>query len=247
MKIAICDDSKVDIKALYTMLHDWFSSHDSDVHVEVYDSGQKLLLSYEQQKLKNRPDWDIVFLDIYMADMNGIDTARKLREKAPNTMIIFVTSSEEHAIESYDLMAEGYLVKPGARPRLYQLLERLDGRMDLQYATLNVTSDRIPVSLPIAKIRYIEVFNWMCMVHTVGKDFQVNVPLKDIEEQLSQHPNFIKCNRCYLVNLDYAKSVDDNAIVMDQGEEISISVRNKQKTKQAYINYYAQQKGADRT
>ncbi len=241
MRIAICDDSKVDIRALYTMLHSWFAKNDIEVNVEAYDSGQKLLLSYEQQKKKMRPDWDILFLDIYMDQMDGIAVAKTLREKAPNTMIIFVTSSETHAVASYDLMAEGYLVKPVARPRLYQLLDHLRPRMNVQESVIQVVSDRIPVSVPLNKIRYVEVFNWMCVIHTPGNDIQVNVPLKDIEAQLVDHPNFVKCNRCYLVNLNYVTEITDDTLVLDQGEALNVSVRNRQKTKQAYMNFACMQ------
>lgn len=115
--IAICDDTEEDI----TLLSDALYSYDPSFEIISYTDGLKLLEDF--QDIKN--DIDILFLDIYMPGLNGIETAESIRKVRKDLKIIFITSSKEHYPEAYEVFAFNYILKPMDKKRLYNILEQV--------------------------------------------------------------------------------------------------------------------------
>lgn len=116
MRIAICDDSYREQEQFIEALHGWDPSRTP----ERFSDGASFLAA-----AKETPHFDIVFLDIYMPGENGVDIAKELQRLSPETGVVFVTTSEEHAVEAFSLHALHYLVKPVTTEKVVEAFRRL--------------------------------------------------------------------------------------------------------------------------
>ena len=117
-EIIICDDDDACLEQTCQLVNDWKAAISTPISVKTMESGDKLL----EYCTKNSPD--VILLDIMMPLLNGMDAARELREHNLISKIVFLTTSPEFAIESYDVDASGYLLKPVDREKLYKLLDK---------------------------------------------------------------------------------------------------------------------------
>lgn len=120
-RIAICDDNDLQREILAEMLRQYFRRIYQKVELVEYNSGDTLVADMEEDDLHV----ELIFLDIYMPGKNGIETAQKLRLLSCDAELVFLTSSTEHALESYEVKAAGYLVKPVEMNRLCALLNQI--------------------------------------------------------------------------------------------------------------------------
>ena len=126
MKIAIVDDSIKDREYLQKEIQEiFFRRTKNHIEITTFKSGEELLEYFYDNKEGNALLFDIVFLDIYMEDITGVDTARAIRKIDEDVKLIFITTSNEFASESYEVKAEDYLIKPFNKERLEKTLERL--------------------------------------------------------------------------------------------------------------------------
>ena len=131
MRIAICDDNLNELENTRKLVSAYYNNIQVNVEIVCYDNPINLI------KLINLPNYngfDLYFLDVIM-QLNGIDTARKIREIAPDAIIVFTTSSTEYAIDAFSVKAYNYLVKPLSEEKIYNLLDDLSDSFN--YRTLN--------------------------------------------------------------------------------------------------------------
>lgn len=106
LKIAVCDDSPLFLELAIKFINKWSEERQFPVSISSYNNGDDLLAANAEERM------DIIFLDIIMPLLNGMDTARELRQTDKAVKIIFLTSSPEFALESYEVKAQGYVLKP---------------------------------------------------------------------------------------------------------------------------------------
>jgi DNA-binding LytR/AlgR family response regulator len=133
MHIAIIDDEQEEINKLQDMIT---KIHGSD-HVDQYLNGRCLLEAVAQGKA-----YDLVLCDIYMKEENGIDIAKKVKQISPQTPVVFITSSTEHAVDAYSIEAVHYLVKPVSEEDMIEVFRRLEKKMEKRH-TLMIQSGRV--------------------------------------------------------------------------------------------------------
>ena len=122
-KIAVCDDVEVERFVLKRQLMSYFRLTGAKAEIREYVSGESLLADIEEGYI-----WpDLIFLDIYMGNLNGMDTARHLREMDVEAPIVFLTASPDYAVESYEVEAAGYLLKPAREQQTHAILQKLLG------------------------------------------------------------------------------------------------------------------------
>ena len=120
-KIAVCDDVEVERFVLKRQLMSYFQLTGAKAEIREYVSGESLLADIEEGYI-----WpDLIFLDIYMGNLNGMDTARRLREMDVEAPIVFLTASPDFAVESYEVEAAGYLLKPAREQQTHAILQKL--------------------------------------------------------------------------------------------------------------------------
>ena len=180
--------------------------------------------------------YDIIFLDIEMPEMDGMTAARRLREVDKTVTIIFVTNSARYAVQGYEVDALDYIVKPVDKYafalKMQRALSRVVRRKDANI--MLKTNDGIEC-LQVSHIKYLEVEGHYVIYHTYYGDYSVYSTLSADEKKLLAS-QFVRCNRNYLVNLRYVESVRDGVCVL-AGEELMISRPQKKKFIQALQDY----------
>lgn len=103
--------------------------------------------------------------------------------------------------------------------------------------SLHIVSKRARVEIPLSDIRFIEVYDWKCIVHcATGVCHETNMPLKDIQNQLPKK-QFIRCNRSYVINLDHVISIESDCLITDSGDRVPISIRSRQAVRHLCADY----------
>lgn len=229
MKIALCDDSRIDIEIITEFLKIYFSDKMLNCLTEAYDSGDELLKAVKEGTL-----FDVVFLDIYMEPILGIDVARELRKNKYEGAIIFLTATDEYAVDSYDVMALGYLLKPHSYDKFCKVMDRF--LETYKEDTYQIKRRGGVISVPLSEIMYIESSNSKCILHRKDTEvYTIYKKLDEIEAELND-PSFLRCHQSYIVNMSYVESAEDQ-FVLTNGDIVYIRHRDIKSIRQKYFDY----------
>lgn len=231
MNIAVCDDSLIDRKVILDHLIAYLTEKSIEYNICEFEFGDRLLYEVEDGVC-----FDLIFLDIYMDNMLGIDVARRLREFGCKSNIVFLTATPEFAIESYDVMASGYLLKPHSYQKLCSIMDRMISDAEINVYTIKHRQSTIRI--PISKITFIESSNSKCIIHSFNQtEYTVYKRLDDIEKELPQ-PMFLRCHRSYIVNMSYIAKAD-KYFELTTGDIVLIRQKSLREIKQKFEDYYA--------
>lgn len=229
MKIAIVDDEKKATDILDT----YIQRFEQEFHVEIFSSifhnPNDFLNSYSS-------DYDLVFLDVEMPGLNGIETAKEMRKMDPNVVLIFITNMAQYALSGYEVQALDFVIKPVAYADFSMKLQkaiRYVKRNEEHKITL-ATSDGM-VHLMISDIFYIEVMRHYLVYHTSSGDYTVRGVMKVTEKDFEQY-HFVRSNHSYLVNLKYVEAISGNCLRV-AGTELLISRNKKNEFMEAFARY----------
>lgn len=211
LRIAICEDAETDADILTSHIKN------SGFYYEqrVFESGEAFLRSFQSGA------YDLIFMDIYMKDIRGIETVKAIREIDNTALIAFTTSSPDHTLESYRLGALKYLEKPVSFESVKEMLEfALMKRKNRPFITFTAAGGK-QEDIPLDDIVYFEYRDHTvlaCLTNRLVTSCR-SVKLDDIEKQLPCPP-FLRCHRSYLINLNYARRFDKelNAFIMKNGD-----------------------------
>lgn len=231
MTIALLDDSLSDMNILYQHILRYCKEHNVHMFVKKFTIEAAFLNSL------HTTTYSLVFLDIYMEHMNGIQIAKKIQEADAKCQIIFTTTSTEHAVKAFRLHALDYLVKPYAYPDLADALTRF-GKIALKFAHyIELKEGRHYTRVLISDIMYTDYHNHYIQVHTASCMIRSYMSFNDFSPMLSSYPQFLQCYRNCMVNIDYIDSFNDQDFILKNGERLPISRAHKQNVLQAYANY----------
>lgn len=234
MRIAICDDEE-EVRA---MLAEKVRRLYPAAELALYSSGGELLMA---------PPPDIVLLDIQMPGLNGMDTAKLLRQNAKDAAIIFVTALEDYVFEAFDVGALHYLVKPFDGRKLTEVLARAvrqwkDRQRQTEKPTLMVTRAGEHIAVPIEDIVYAEVFNRKVILHTLNSDIEYYGKMKELEKKAGC--DFYRPHRAYLVNFRFIRKYDAATIYLEKGQAL-MAKQNYQDFVKSYLRYHQRKMGAN--
>ena len=229
IQIGICDDSEEDIRILTEALY----TYDASFQILTYTNGESLFEDCCDTKIL----FDILFLDIYMPGSNGIETAGKIRAGMKDTKIIFISSSNEHYPEAYDVFAFNYILKPLNPEKLNCVLDQ---------ALTDITKERrqqISFNYKAANYRifcmdilYIESRDKIICFHMTDKTtLQCYSKLDVILEQLPEE-SFIRCHQSFAVNIFHVTEMAENHFRVGSAV-INISKKYLKEAKDKYFTY----------
>lgn len=231
LSICICEDTDIYLALLEGMLESYLSSRFYDYKIDKYEVGGTLLADYQEGYIHP----DLVFMDILLPDTNGIDNCRKLREMGYTGDIIFITGSQDHAVEAFDVDARGYIVKPFNLLQISETLDRI-----LRYAsirTLVIKSKRSVSRVPLPEILYVESQRMLCRVHCAGGViYTVYKKLSEIEQEINDRM-FLRCHQSYLVNMNEIVSVQHGVFILKTGDTVPIRRNGMKEIRQKYNEY----------
>lgn len=218
MRIAIVDDCENERNELCKRLSQSSFSRSYDIEICGYGNGTDFL----NEAKENR--FDLVFMDIYMEKENGIDVSQKLREFDKNCLLVFTTTSTDHALEGFRVRALHYLVKPYSDDELGMLLDEISQKIYVEEKYIEIFSASDSLRVKLCDILYAEHFKHCIHIHcTDNSEKVIRSTFADFTELFDDSDNFFVCNRGIIVNLEYIGDMDGNEFVLDNGERISIS------------------------
>lgn len=210
MRILIADDQKSDRDTLKQYIFEYTKQQNIEYVIYEYTSAEALLADF-----KNTDDrYTIIFLDIYMGSLNGMEAAHQLVNNGFGGSLIFTTTSVDFALESYDVNADGYLKKPYDYAAFVRTFERSKQKWEKNIKSITVLWDRIEFRVQLKHIEYIESGDHCCYIHASNETIKTSKTLSQIEAELSSEPNFIRCGRGFIVNLNAVHNSDDAVLLM---------------------------------
>ena len=217
MKIAILDDSKEDLRQIKSVISSYYESLNTSADIRLYSSAESFFAKYSPGF------YDLIIMDIYMGTMTGMDAARKLRDAKDTAALIFITSSDAYAVESYDVQASYYLMKPFDPEKLCRILSTIQLRQSQNSRYIELISDRTPVKIP---------------VHTTDAGIiRSYMTFQKFEEILDGMKCFLSCYRGCIVNMDHIEEITGEGFLMDSKELVTVRKRGSNAIKKAYLEY----------
>lgn len=233
INIAICDDIAEDLESISSCVSKNFNELDISFKISSFSEGQDLIEHINLSKEL----YDIIFLDIYMKDLNGIDIAKKIRESDKECKIIFVTSSKDHAIDSYDVRAIYYILKPINEEKLGNAIKIAIEALDKENKQIVIKNRKGTYRIPYKDILYAESKARVVNIHLrSGEVISFYSKLDDFIQSL-QDERFLKCHKSFLVNMDYILKIENANIFIGNDITIPISGTNIAVIKESYFNY----------
>lgn len=228
IKIAICEDEKEQQELLKSYIDQIFDGLSVKYELEIYNLGEELLDSYSK-------DIDILLLDIQMGQINGMDTARKIRELDDKVEIIFITSLIEYVLEGYEVRAYRYLIKPIKYDDLKNNVINCIKEIDIKNKYIIIKENGNRIKLDINEITYIEVQKEDITIHTLNQIYKIKGTMNNIEKEINCI-RFFRCHKSYLVNLEHVKSIKQYVAILENSEEVPISRYRFKDTKDKFFD-----------
>ena len=209
LRIAICDDLKSERDMVKGFLRSFFAAVPYEYTLAEYSRGETMVDDYDDGSV----DFDLIFMDIFMDGMLGMEAARCLRRYAPHVSIVFLTTTPAYALESYDVYAYGYLVKPLDGKKTAALLRRF---LQEEYEG-NQKTLLLKKGCRGRRIAYREI------------------ELDDVEKELKGH-GFLRCHQSFIVNMNRVRVAEEDFLMMS-GAHIPIRQRGSRAIRDAYFGY----------
>jgi len=215
IRIAVCDDDRQMAYRIRDMAFQFFRGKGIETKITCFADGAELL-EYDDPT-------DILFLDIRMGHMDGMETAARLRSRKFGGYLIFITVLEEMVFRSFEVGAFDYLLKPFQRERFEKTMERLFLSMqNAGESNLLIRRGRESDIVPFADIVYCEVIDRKVYLHLKSeKVIDYYERIEDLAARLDGR--FFRCHRSYLINLNYLKSYRKGTAYLEGGGEIPVS------------------------
>ncbi|MFG6394017.1 MAG: LytTR family DNA-binding domain-containing protein [Lachnospiraceae bacterium] len=217
LSIAVCDDKISDCCNIAKGIKDILEEEGIPFIIKQFNSSSALLNSTEC--------FDIIFLDIIMDGINGMEAAQLLRNKSFNQVLIFISSSSKYVFEAYDVEAFWYLVKPVSKSRLKKVLIKAARKsFNNQDGFIIINKDRQNKKLLLKDIYYFEVKGRIIYAHGISGITAYYGQIGNLEKDLAGK-GFSRCHKSFLVNLGHVDIYNRQEAVLDNGERVAIAKR----------------------
>lgn len=227
IRIAICDDEQKDREFIKETLNKYLNGQMHLFHIREFESGESFLESKES--------FDLIFMDIYMQEMTGMEVAKELRARGDKTKIAFCSTSKDFAVESYEVDALHYLIKDWKKETLYPILDKFF-RTFPAGRSIEVKTGRERAVVLMQDILYVEASNKKCIIHTKNEDIEATMSMSELGELL-RLPEFARPIRYAIVSLKEVVAVPTDVVRLSNGVEIPVSRGEKQNIRNAFTEY----------
>jgi len=228
VRIAVCDDLAGDREFLTAALKEYEALHRYRFAIEEFTSGEALLAV-------DTDNYDLIFLDIFMGEKNGMEVAGELVKRSGKAALVFCSTSAEFAVQSYEVNALHYLLKPYTKEKLSGVLDRFFRAYKSQRNIL-VKVGRSEEMIYLQDILYVEANNKKSVIHTKNGDVEASVSMGQLMEMLPEG-EFVRPIRYALVSMAEVVSVPTDVMKLSDGTEVPVSRGEKQNMKDAFADY----------
>ena len=231
MKISIIDDELAERQKLRDFTTRYIEENNINALIKTFNSGEKFLSNPDALQS------DIVFLDVFMNGMNGMEVATKLREVNQRCLIIFVTSSEAFAVESFNVRAFHYLVKPLSYELFMNVFNLIYKSMAQDIKYVRIKESREYHRILVDEIIYIDYFNHYVQIHTNKCVYRTYIKFSEIVAQVTSIPQFLVCYRNIMVNMDHVERLSGREFIMPGDVHLPINRHCLKEIKDQFTNY----------
>ena len=235
MRIAIIEDRLEDAQVLLQFLSRWSDEHQISLvpEPEHFSSGENFLNAF------TGGSYDLLFLDIYMKDLNGMETARRIRETDPDCKIIFTTTSTEFAVESYDVNASWYLVKPYTYDNFSKAMGHCEAEVLEQQQSIFLPGENQQSRIYLHQISYAEQQGRYILIHFLdGSCQRYSIRHGEFAPLLLAYPYFCDCIRGIVVNFEAVDSLMRDSFLLKDGSSIPISRLKYEKVREDFLSFF---------
>ena len=233
MRIGICDDIDANAQALAAQVDAYFSRRGYLYEIMIFSDGHSLVACQET--------FDLLLLDWDLPDTNGLELARAMKKRIPAPTVVFVSAYQGYVFDSFEAAPFRYLVKPVTDEKMTKTLDNFLEYFDRD-STVTIPTREEPVFLRLRDIIYLEADKKHAIVrfnapkHSEINFYESTRSLAELAE-IIRSPRFFRTHKSYLVNMDYIKDIQDDTILLNIGEHVALSRRNKTAFEQAYIEF----------
>lgn len=228
--IAVCEDEQEHQDKISSFVKKYEAINCCDFELSFFSTAADFWKHYQPGA------FNIVFLDIYLENDNGIEIGKKLRSLGEDCQIVFITSSRDFAIDGFELKAQHYIIKPIAEEKIVEALNRCLATLTEDMKAIRLPVGKLEVSVRLKDIIYVEVFNKISVIHTINAEINTYLPLAELEKRLGGPP-FLRCHRCSIVNMNFVEDYTNADFIMKNGDTVGIPRSNSVAVRQQYLDY----------
>lgn len=228
IQIAFCDDNQTELQHIRTLLQQ-LRPFDDNYEVTVFSSGEELLRS------EKRP-FDLLFLDVQMPELNGYDTAKRIRETDQNTVLIFLTGVAAPTVEVFQVSPFRYLMKQMDDATITKELTAAFEEVSRRTQVITLRSGSDLVRLNISSVLYLTIAGrWVELVTDHGRQ-ELRLKMAEMYDLLAPH-GFSFSHKSYLVNFNRVLSITGSTVIMENGDILPISQPKAKSFKQEFVRF----------
>jgi len=236
MNIAIIDDVPDEIKEVTALLKQYAALNQMELEIDRFSCAEVFLKKYRPLL------FTIIFMDIYMEGMTGIEAAELIRETDRSVALIFLTTSEEHRADAFRCHAYDYLTKPVQKDSLFRTMDYLLRiKTETSEQKFLFSSNRREYSLPYSEITCIRTesngSNYLEIMDISGNIYRTRITFSSVSRQFVEDSRFILLQPCVLVNLEHIAMLKENCAVLVGGEQLPFSGRKAKEIRRVWQNF----------
>lgn len=232
MRFALVDDRTEERELILELLFSFAKDNNLTFHADNFKSGEEFLAAFVPYS------YDIVFLDIYMDGITGIETAAKMRETDSRTLIIFLTTSQEHMGDAFSIHAFDYVKKPIEKQKFFTCLTDAMRLLPKPNQYLSFLSNGTPLRLFYNDICFLRSFTHSIEITIIsGKTYSVYASFSTFTKPLMEQENFLLVSRGILVNMDYVTGFTAKECTLQNGISVPITMRKQKQLTCIWHNY----------
>lgn len=232
MNIALVDDEDEYLNMIIKYCRKFGTQNNLCFELSGFKDGKAFLKDFE------KGSYSLVFMDIYMAGMSGIETARRLREKDSECILIFLTYSQDFMPDAFSCHAFEYITKPFTEERVLQVLQDVLKVIHPVSRFIEIVSERKTIPVFLADVMSaVSDGHYLVIGLTDGTFLRSRMTTGDFLELTGCDSRFLSVNKGIILNADYISEVENNCCILENGDKFPIRIRNRLQIEQAVRDY----------
>ena len=230
IRIAMCDDETMFLQTYQKKVSELFQEHNVDCKIDTYTDTVRFLEHCE------KTSYDLIFLDIDMPGIDGLELGKRLNSYCKKAIIIFVTNHEKYAIDAFDCDACGYLLKNCDEGRFSDTIEKAIRRYRALNQNIFLDTETGTATIPVDSILHIEYSGRRCHYHTTSGEYIIRRSLNSALSELQEF-GFIRIHQYRIVNLAKIRMIQKNSLVLVDNSIIELSRYRRNEALQKYVEF----------